>query len=168
MTLTVEDGTGLADADSYVTVQEADDYADIFHSDTTWDTLTLVEKEARLKQATRFLDTMVSWASTIKKPTQALAWPRHEFNDREGRVVSEDSVPELIKNAQIDLAIESLTNTLTLEYDKLIREDFGDTSDSYAAPVARGGSSVVRDLVKNFAFMRYGRNRTTVATVFRA
>lgn len=168
MTLVVEDGAGLENANSYVTVQEADDHISLFYPDSDWSTFTTEQKEAYLIRAAKFLDSMMVWESQIKNIKQSMAWPRLEFLDREGRVVSADSVPQVIKEAQIDLAVESITNSLTTEYDKLISEKFGDTTDTYAAPVSRGGSVAVRNLIKSLSFMGYGRNRSSIITLKRA
>lgn len=165
MALIVESGEGMATANSYVSVQEADDYIALnFPEDDKWESLTTEQKEVQLIRATRFLDTMVRWASFIKDNHQSLAWPREQFKDYEGRIIPDNTVPTLIKDAQIELVYESLSNTLTTEAIKLQSEKFGDTTDSYASPVTVGGSELVRNIIKNLTFAGYARSRATVVT----
>lgn len=57
MALTVEDGTGLVDADSFVTLEEADAYHTAAGS-TNW-TGTDESKEQALRRASRFLSRLV-------------------------------------------------------------------------------------------------------------
>lgn len=169
MAFIVEDGTGLDNATSYNTVAQADDYASSFVVGTTdWDALTQPEKEKYLMVAARFLDGMMGWTSQVKTPTQSRAWPRRLFLDREGRRVSDDKVPQAIKDAQVELAVSSVNTPLTTEVEKLIREDFGDTSDVYAAPVSIGGNDIVRSLLKSLAFLGYGRSKATTVNIERA
>ena len=170
MALVVETGDIVDGANSYVSLQEGNDYIALnFPSETVWSELTDPEKEALLIRAARFLDSMVKWRSEIKDNYQALAWPRQEFKDAEGRIVLNNSIPTIVKEAQIELAY-SLANgeELTTEYEKIEREDFGDTSDVYASPVIRGGNTLVRSLVKSLAYSGYAHNRASIVTVWRA
>lgn len=170
MPITIEDGSVVDGANSYVSVGDADTYISTnFPSDTVWTALTTGEKESYLIRAARFLDTMVKWRSEIKDNYQSLAWPRQEFKDNEGRLIKADSIPAAVKDAQVELAYSlSQGEELTTEYDKLEREDFGDTSDVYSSPVIRGGNSLVRELIKSLTFAGYARNRSSIVTIWRA
>jgi len=170
MNFIVEDGTGLESATSYISVVDADSYVNTFvvEGRDAWNALTTQEKEAALMRAARFLDGMMAYTSTIKDNKQSLAWPRIQFFDKEGRIVQQDRVPSVIKDAQVEIAVSSLNYSLTTEVDKLIREDFGDTSDQYAAPVSRGGNPIIQTLIKSLAFLGYGHSKATVVTIWRA
>jgi hypothetical protein len=76
MALVVEDGTGLANADSYASVAEADAYAVSFGR-TEWTPLAVTTvKEVRLRKATQYIDLMWQWPSRPLLATQGLAFPR--------------------------------------------------------------------------------------------
>ena len=170
MALVVETGDVVEGANTYASVQESDEYITLhFPSDTIWKNITNTEKEGYLIRATRFLDTMVKWRSEIKDNHQALAWPRQEFKDNEGRVIKNNIIPSAVKEAQIELAYSlAKGEELTTEYEKLEREDFGDTSDVYASPVKRGGNPLVLSLIKALSYAGYARNRATIVTAWRA
>lgn len=77
MALIVEDGTQVVGAESYASVT----FADIYHSargNAKWSSLSVAQKEARLRKATQYLTAMYRprWAGTRMSSTQALDWPR--------------------------------------------------------------------------------------------
>lgn len=109
MTLTVEDGTGLENAESYASVAEANTYFTNL-SNASW-TGTDAVKEAALRKATQYLDSTYNWAGIIYSTTQSLGWPRTNIYDKEGRDLKE-SVPTKIKNATFELALASLSDDL--------------------------------------------------------
>jgi hypothetical protein len=74
-TLIVEDGTGLADADSYLSLAGADAYHGAL-GNGSWATAAAAEREAALRRATQYLDTRYRWRGEPLTDTQALAWPR--------------------------------------------------------------------------------------------
>lgn len=77
MALVTEDGTGLADAESYSSVSTADDYfAD--RGNTAWVELETSAKEAALRLATDYMGAAFGrlWRSERLTDTQALDWPR--------------------------------------------------------------------------------------------
>jgi hypothetical protein len=62
---TVEDGSIVPSANSYVTVQEADDYIiQNIHAYPAWESLDLVQKQYLLAWATRYLDRRARWNGT--------------------------------------------------------------------------------------------------------
>jgi hypothetical protein len=167
MNFIVEDGTGLDDSTSFVSVAEADAYISTFvPNDAGWSGKTVREKESLLMRATRFINTLMGWNSSLLSNTQSLSFPRKTFLDRDGREVS--GVPSLIKEYTSAMAVESISTDLNEEAEKLISESFGDTSDTYAAPVIRGGSEVVRRAIKELSHMGYGSSRTTIVRLERA
>jgi len=111
MALTVEDGTGLAGADSYVSLSDADQYALDHGNPSTWSLLTESQKEEKLRLAAQGLDLEYfgRWLGTRKETTQALEWPRSEVEDEDGNAVDDDSVPSRIQDAQVELALEFAT-----------------------------------------------------------
>lgn len=109
MALTTEDGTGLADAESYASVSEADTYFSNL-SNASW-TGTDAVKEAALRKATTYLDAVYNWTGYIYSATQSLNWPRTSVYDKQGRNLAE-SVPTLVKQATFELALASLSADL--------------------------------------------------------
>lgn len=104
-TFTVEDGTGLAAATSYVSETEADDYLiqniQVFD---TWDALTTTQKEYVLSWASRYLDQHAHWYGTKYVETSGLRWPREGVCDIDGFEIDNDVIPEQLKQATIELA----------------------------------------------------------------
>lgn len=76
MALVVEDGTGLTDSESYVSVAAADAYfAGV--GNTSWPGLTETQKEQCLRVATDYIDRRFSYYGCRKQSSQAHEWPRY-------------------------------------------------------------------------------------------
>lgn len=109
MAFTVEDGTGIAGANSYASIADADTYfAD--RGTGTWTGSDAV-KEGALIRATAYIDATYRFVGIIVDRTQALAWPRYEAYDREGRILS--GVPAAVIGATCELALYALSKPLT-------------------------------------------------------
>ena len=127
-TFTVEDGTGITGANSYVSVAEADDY---YVVDTnfaaTWADLDTSEKEARLAWASRVLDQKVVWAGVKAVETSGLRWPRQGAIDRDGVEIEDNIVPVQVKQAALEmlkvLTSSDLTAGQNIDYLKELRVD---------------------------------------------
>ncbi len=107
-TFTVEDGTGLAAANSYATVEEADTYTtSIYGASTAWAGLDTEGKQMCLIQATQYLDNSYQgqWRGNRANETQALAWPRSSMEDDDGYAIDSDVVPQKLKDACCELAL---------------------------------------------------------------
>lgn len=109
MSLVVEDGEGLEDAESYLSVADADAYF-TRRGNSAW-TGTESVKEAALIKATQYLDYSYSWKGTIFSTEQALNWPRTGVQDNQGRDL-DNSVPQKLKDATAELALVSLSSEL--------------------------------------------------------
>lgn len=105
--ITVEDGTGLADADAYAAIATVAAYATA--RALTW-TGTDTVKEAAIREATIYLDTSYQWKGAIEEETQALSWPREGVLDREGREVT--GLPQRVIDACCELAVMKLSAAL--------------------------------------------------------
>lgn len=108
MSLLVEDGTGLAAAESYLSVADADSYHTLYGS-TGWNG-TSDEKEVALRVATQYLNAQYGqrWVGSRINSTMALHWPRHYIVDRDGYALAADAVPTQIKNATAYMALRSI------------------------------------------------------------
>jgi len=106
----VEDGTIVVDANSYVTVAELDSFAAL--RGVTLPTLE-ADKEVLLISGTDYTETF--WnryqGDTIEQD-QSLQFPRTGVSVN-GFLVSSDSIPNTLKNAQMQSAIESISTELT-------------------------------------------------------
>jgi hypothetical protein len=108
MPITVEDGTGLASADAYVSVAEAEAYAAARGAGFP---TPLTAQEQAIVRATAYLDARYGGAFTgqrLRSREQALAWPRSGAVDAEGAAVDSASVPREIRNAACEAAIREL------------------------------------------------------------
>lgn len=123
-----EDGTGVAGATSYASVEAADDYA-TFWDKPEWLALDEIEKQKALIRATVYLDTSVSYPSQILTQAQGLLWPRESFKDLEGRVV--EGLPALIVEATIRIAIAGLSYDLYSVPKVLVSQAFATTRETY-------------------------------------
>lgn len=103
-TFLVEDGTGLAASNSYVSESDADDYHD-GRGHTDWDALTTAVKEAALVRATDYIDKRFGRRFRGSKSTkdQALEWPRFEAMDNDGFLF--DDVPRQLVKACAEYAL---------------------------------------------------------------
>lgn len=104
MALIVEDGTGLDNAESYISVADADTYfstmrgnASEYASDWLSDDTTDAIKEACLRWATRLVDKLVVWDGSKSTTTQKLRWPRSYVLDDEGDPIPGDTIPDDLK-----------------------------------------------------------------------
>jgi hypothetical protein len=117
MSLTVEDGSGLANAESYASVAEADAWHLARGNDIWFDSdFDNTEKEQALRRATDFMEQYygLRYAGYRKTDTQALAWPRYEVPraDTNGGYWSSDAVPQPVKNACMELAVKAAQGDL--------------------------------------------------------
>jgi hypothetical protein len=105
MTLIVEDGTGLTNANTYVSEAEADAYFEIIPAySAIWAGYSSAEKENFLRMATRALDARTDWEGSKQVDASALRWPRKRVRDRDGLIVATDVVPQAVKDATCELA----------------------------------------------------------------
>jgi hypothetical protein len=106
LTFIVEDGTGLADATSYVSVSDATDILSLNPiSNAAWAALTPTEQETYLMWASRYLDQHVDWYGDKTVEDSALRWPREYVYDIDGILIADDVIPEQLKRATAQLAI---------------------------------------------------------------
>lgn len=112
MSLIVETGAGLADAESYISVADTDAYwADV--GDSLWATLNETEKEQALRRAVRFMKAIyrTKWAGRRVLQTQALDWPRYNVLVEDLPVPS-NTVPQEVRDACAELAIRAAAGPL--------------------------------------------------------
>ncbi len=110
MALTVEDGSGLSAANSYVSLEEALAYhAD--HGNAAWAAATTDEaRSAALVRGAAALDGMYGgrWPGVRYSDLQGLDWPRSSAWDRDGYPLT--GVPAKVKAAACEAALIELGN----------------------------------------------------------
>lgn len=117
--ITVEDGTGLENSNSYVTLAEANTYFDSHPQNAGWSGLASDDLRNRyLVTAARVLDSCFEFNGFKVNQSQAMQWPRQGAVDRNsgntGQRVSrstiqdgyfpDDEVPQGVKDAQCEMA----------------------------------------------------------------
>lgn len=141
MALVTENGSGLASAESLISVTDADTYfANI--GNTAWAALTTAQKEQNLRKATIYMggEYRDKWAGTRTTVTQALDWPRYMVPIRDtptafGSAIAyypSTSVPTLVGQACAELAYRSSVADLAPDLSRGIRrEKVGDIEVEY-------------------------------------
>ncbi|HEX5539902.1 MAG TPA: DnaT-like ssDNA-binding protein [Methylophilaceae bacterium] len=122
MALIVEDGSGKADSESYISVADADLYFSN-RANAAWAALATPDKEASLRKATDYMGQVYrsQWKGTRVTGTQALDWPRgfverddYEYQGLNGSVqiggyfyFPSDEVPVEVARACAELALKA-------------------------------------------------------------
>ena len=107
MAFTVEDGTGLFNANSYLSVADADTYHTDHIDPTEWSGASQGDKEKALRLATQYLDVRYDgkWKGERSNRDQALAWPRANAQDNDGYYYDNNELPQRLKNSVAELAL---------------------------------------------------------------
>lgn len=113
MTLTVETGEGLANADSFASVEAADAYWATRVS-AAWAAATTSDKERALVLATDYLNDMTRFPYRGQKASyaQALQWPRTGATEFGGQAIPDSVVPHALVRAACYLAPKALSADL--------------------------------------------------------
>lgn len=133
MALVHEDGTGKADAESYISVADADARHTAF-GNTAWTGADAV-KEAALRKATAYMRQAYRerWQGMKRHENQALDWPRWDVCV-DGFHLDVDSVPTDVANACADLALRALSEDLNADQERaIVREKVGPIETEYSA-----------------------------------
>lgn len=131
MTLVVEDGNGIASAESYISLAAADARHAAL-GNTGW-TGSDTAKEQALRRATVYMVQAYRqrWQGVRATLDQALDWPRYGV-EVDGYYVAGDSVPTDVANACADLALRALTEDLSPDLERaVVREKVGPIETEY-------------------------------------
>lgn len=111
MAFTLEDGTGIANANAYVATATVDTYWSD-RGNESWDG-SAAEKQAAVIAATDYIEREWGgmWKGNIASTTQGLSWPRDLAYDNEG--VLQSGVPARVLNATAELALRALSADLS-------------------------------------------------------
>lgn len=147
--LVVEDGTGLANAESYLSVDDANAYHTKFRN-AAWGG-EVPDLEAALRKATQFIDASFRFRGCKLTTTQALQWPR------DARTMANWELTWPVANLQqacAELAVRALVDSLyTDQPDAAVKsETVGPISVTYADAM-NGGQvryAIVDDLLNEY------------------
>jgi hypothetical protein len=160
MTLIVEDGTGLSDAESFISEEDAERYF-VDRGITTWSAAELVDRIAALRRASAFLTAAYVWQGIrVRQRLQALAWPRYGMVDRELYPILATEIPVELKQACCEIALAELSdpgcmNPSVVLAQQARAEQVGDIrveyTNTYSSPNAsRPVLTIVNDLLAPF------------------
>lgn len=144
MALIVETGTGLANAESYVSVAAANAYH-AKRANTAWDALEPEIKEMALRRATEYIEIMFHgrWKGLPSTSTQALHWPRAWVYPDPAVLAAlpSDKIPAMLANACAELATRATDPASPLLTDEdpqvVASEAVGPISVAYASSGTR-------------------------------
>lgn len=122
MSLIVEDGTGVAGAESYASVAAADTRHSAL-GNSAWAGFTLANKEAYLRRATNYLEQAYRerWRGLRLHLTQPLSWPRWGVMVDNFPVYPTIVPPEVV-NACADLALKAASADLNSDLNQMVVE----------------------------------------------
>jgi hypothetical protein len=105
ITVTVEDGSGKTDANSYVSVADATAILALDPHVTNWPAaLTADQKSQYVIKATALIDAHFDFRGRRVWKEQALAWPRSGAQDNDGVEILENEMPAVLAKAAATLA----------------------------------------------------------------
>lgn len=142
MALIVEDGTGLPNAESYISVADADAYLES-RGLSAWGPLDVADKEKALRRATDYMSAYYGsrWKGCRVTSTQSLDWPRYDVPrpDVPGGYSAfpiyydPAQVPVDVKHACALLALKATTEELAPDQCRpMIREKVGPLDTTWA------------------------------------
>lgn len=134
MAFVVEDGTGLPDATSLLSVADADAYHVGHPDEAVWVAFTEPQKQARLNMASARATHLAKWNGSKLLTTQALAWPRTGVYDAEQQLIPSSSVPAAVGYGIAELARRLAERAVVLgtSHGAVIAESVGPLSYTYA------------------------------------
>ena len=108
MAFVVEDGTGLTNSNSYISVSDADDLLEQNPNLESWKSWSEAQREICLRFATNYLDAKYRWYGDVYNPAapQALQWPRTINYDDKGVEIPAATVPAQLERAVTFVALE--------------------------------------------------------------
>lgn len=134
MSLIVENGTGLSNAESYISVANADTRMTNL-GNSNWLTMSTLEKEQALRRATVYMEQAYrsKWQGTRTTITQALSWPRYDVLIDRYNYIASTVVPADVANACADLAFKAAGGDLAADLSRAVkREKVGPIETEYA------------------------------------
>ena len=136
MTIIVEDGTAKVDAETYISVVDADTYH-ANRGNTVWTALSTAVKEQLLRKAADYIEQAYRsrWKGIRTTSTQALDWPRQNVSIEDvalRSVLPSNMVPSQVMRACAELAYRANAGELAPDIEpRVTSEQVGPISVSY-------------------------------------
>ena len=142
MALIVEDGTGKTDAESYISVADADTYF-TNRGNATWAALSTAQKEQSLRKATDYMQATygLRWDGIRVSTAQALDWPRAYVEVKQATAgystlpgyYVDNAVPAVVAHACAELAVRASAADLLADVGAQVKQKtVGPISVTYA------------------------------------
>ena len=157
MHLVVENGSGLVDANSYVSTDDVG--RGLPSADRlTWQALSADEQIDKCIIASRFIDSSFPWVGTQKTIEQSMSWPRVNVFFQ-GHRIADAKVPAQVKRATIMAAGILLRNGMEIfltsgESKEIKRERFAVMETEYFEPHTNKGDATnypeINNLLRGF------------------
>lgn len=117
VTLVKEDGTGLANANSYADAADALAYMEQTGRKSVWSAFSANDRLSALIVATAYMDDIyadrfLGVPSVATEDVQALAWPRDELTLPSGAAIASADIPPEIAQAAAEFALISAQGNL--------------------------------------------------------
>lgn len=113
VTVTPEDGTGVAGANAFASVADVTTRLASYLYGAAWSASVNADKQAQcVIEATSQLSRL-DWAGTRTHATQGTAWPRTDVRDPDGRTIDADALPSWLLDAHARQALYLYTLTET-------------------------------------------------------
>lgn len=106
MAVTIDASVGGVTANSYVTSDEVDAYAETSAYASAWTDLgsgSNNDKNVLIVRAAKLVDT-ITFPNRRVTSQQSLQWPRYGVDSPDGFIYPTDQIPPAVKNAQMELA----------------------------------------------------------------
>lgn len=175
-TLIVEDGSGLPNANSFVSLA----FADAYHEErgnTAWTSVANSPDDRKTEALIRGFDYINTsytgqWPGTkLKGRAQSAQWPRKGAVDESGEPIEEDEVPIEVKQAQCEAALRELQEPGSLSPDvvgtaRILREKVGDLEVQYADATSASASIPVITTIDNILASLFGPRRKSGSYFF--
>lgn len=116
-TLIVEDGTGLTNSNSYLSLSDALTLIKSTAGNVDWQLASASQRQVALIAATQYVDTKWRFYGQVMDTTQALQWPRTKNWDSQGNLIPPGTLPIQLKKALLGLA-----NIIVLDLSALTTE----------------------------------------------
>ena len=102
--LVVEDGTGKATANTYISQADADTYFEKHLYGTDFSGASTANKDIALMMATRLIDNYFKFEGRKVNDSQALEFPRLDIFDRSRFLIPSTTIPQALKDATAELS----------------------------------------------------------------
>ena len=132
MTVIVENGTGLATANSYQSVADVSAWLTLYSANGASNAFTAADtalQEPAVINATRFLDVefVLAFKGVRKLGTQALQYPREGVVTNDGYAIDNDTLPACLLAAHAELSLRFVADSTGHETSRLLPDEASPT-----------------------------------------